>query len=76
MMKNKKKIFEIALTLLELLRCEILATRGRFYPAFHKIGCHMNTRAAECMKIGAGAFFRNGNPFLKSKIPKNEPFGV
>jgi len=35
----------------------------------------MNTRAAESMKIGA-SFFRSGNPFLKSKLPKNESFRV
>jgi len=32
--EDLKKNFEIALTLLELLRCEILATRGRFSPTF------------------------------------------
>jgi len=36
----------------------------------------MNTRAAECMKISAREFFRSGNPFSKSKIPKNKSFRV
>jgi len=48
---------------------------GDFSPAFYTIGCQMNTRAAEYMKIGT-RFFRSGNPFLKSKIPKNESFRV
>jgi len=52
------------------------ATRERFSPAFQKIGCHMNTRAAECMKIGNRVFFRSGNPFWKSKILENESFRV
>jgi len=33
-MKNKNKNFEIVLTFLELLRCKILATKGRFFPRF------------------------------------------
>jgi len=32
--EDKTKIFKIDLTLLELLRCEILATRERFLPTF------------------------------------------
>jgi len=36
----------------------------------------MNTRAAECMKIGNRVFFRSGNPFWKSKILENESFRV
>jgi len=58
MMKIKKKI----------LNClnassEILATRGRFPPRFLGIGCHMNTRAAECMKIGTRVFSGLGTHF-------------
>jgi len=49
---------------------------GDFPPAFQKIGCHMNTREAECMTFGIRVFFRSGNPFLKSKIPTNESFRV